>query len=127
MGYIRHRAIIVTSCDEACISEAHRLALKIWDATIEVASDVPWSSLVSPLLPSLTNGYVTFFIAPDGSKEGWDVSEHGDARRKVFLDALANINDPWRIDWYELCYGGDDSEIFLVTRPHMHGYVTWEP
>ena len=35
----------------------------------------PW---VSEISPTAINGYVSFFIPPDGSKEGWKESTEGD-------------------------------------------------
>ncbi len=36
------------------------------------------------------NGYLSFFVAPDGSKEGWSESQNGDEAREkltLWLDA----------------------------------------
>lgn len=52
------------------------------------------------------NGYQTFLIPPDGSKEGWDPSNIGDEERKR-LKTFMRKNHPY-VDWTEITYGGDD-------------------
>jgi hypothetical protein len=39
----------------------------------------------SPLVASPMNGFYSFFIPPDGSKDLWPESDHGDGRREKFL------------------------------------------
>ncbi len=72
MGYIKHNAIIVTSWDGDKIAEAHKKAREIFE----------W---VSEISPSAINGYRSFFVPPDGSKEGWPESFNGDNDRKEFI------------------------------------------
>lgn len=73
MGYIKHHAIAVTSSIDELIKEAHNIAKSIFkDRTSEI-------------LNSETNGYKSFFIAPDGSKEGWEISHKGDVQRDIFV------------------------------------------
>lgn len=89
MGTISHDAIIVTGYDEH-VDEAREKVLAI-------ARDMPrpepitedWEGLVSPVLQSLTNGYCSFFVAPDGSKEWWGTSDRGDDFRSQVVEALA--------------------------------------
>ncbi|MED1863332.1 hypothetical protein P4V41_07670 [Fictibacillus nanhaiensis] len=74
MGYIRHNSIIVTGggypeADEK-FYQAHKKARELFD------------SLVSEIIEGLTNGYKSFFVAPDGSKEGWELSNHYDIKRQ---------------------------------------------
>ena len=73
MGIIKHHAIVVTSDIDEIIKEAHIQAKSIFkDRTSEI-------------LNSEANGYKTFFIAPDGSKEGWETSNEGDRQRARFV------------------------------------------
>lgn len=74
MGTIHHHAILVTGWDES-LDKAHQKAVEIF----------PW---VSGISPEGRNGYRTFFIPPDGSKEGWEDSDKGDVRRKAFFKFL---------------------------------------
>ena len=74
MSYIRHHAIVVTG-QGVEIVEAHKTACGIF-------------KFVSPLLDSYTNGYQSFFIPPDGSKEHWGESVNGNQRRELFINAI---------------------------------------
>lgn len=90
MGYIRHNCIIVTGDN---IIEMHKFAIEIFGTTC------------SEIIESPINGYNSFFIAPDGSKEGWMDSDKGDKNRKKFIKALKKDGS---CDFVELTYGGDD-------------------
>ena len=68
MGYMRHHSIVVTYYDEQRIAPMHAKAVEIFG-----------KDRVTEILPAATNGYVSFFIGTDGSKEGWDESKEGDA------------------------------------------------
>lgn len=93
MGYIRHHAMIITDCDLEKIRDIHRFAT--------LCSLNPTSIMDSPV-----NGYRTFFIPPDGSKEGWEPSNEGDEERKRFKQFIRKRH-PY-CDWTEISYGGDD-------------------
>lgn len=81
MGYIRDEAIIVTGnpaeC-EAAQAAANRIGLLTTNTT-----------------GHRTNGMCSLLIVPDGSKEGWDDSDTGDAQR-----------DKWK-SWAREMYGRD--------------------
>lgn len=102
MGYHIHHTIVVTSFQSDAISEAHRLAVETFGA----------SSIVSPLCAGLTNGYQSFMIAPDGSKEGWQQSDDMDAARAAFRFALRRLEERslW-VDWVEVSFGGDEPDV----------------
>lgn len=103
MGYLRRHAIIVTGYDgneSKEIKAAHRKASDIF----------PW---VSEISPSQINGEKSFFIPPDGSKEGWADSDLGDKRRDEFIGWL-NSSDSF-LCWVEVSYGEDDPDT-KVTR-----------
>jgi len=99
MGYIRHDAIVVTASDynnrlTVALEKAKQLGL-------------PCSEIV----PSPTNGYGSFLIAPDGSKEGWETSNSGNDAREAWKKWT---NDKY-IDWAHVTYGGDDSNLAQLT------------
>lgn len=94
MGYILHHAIVVVGWDDEKIAKAHETARRIM------------GDLVSDVIPSRINGYRSFYIAPDGSKEGWDESETGDEQRARYIKWLAD-NPKLYLDWMELQFGGD--------------------
>jgi len=108
MGYMRHHAIIVTSWKDEAVKGAQKEALKHF-------------SHVSEIVESPINRYSSFFIAPDGSKEGWEPSDKGDDSRNTFisyLNSLCHEDGSSPLDWAELFYGDDggESEITRHSR-----------
>jgi hypothetical protein len=100
MGYFRHHAIVVTSWNEAHIRRAHHEAEQRFQDT---------AAWVSPLSETGVNGYHSFFVAPDGSKEWWPESDQGDKTRAAFLDWLRD--DDGYYSYAEIQFGdegGDD-------------------
>lgn len=100
MGYISHNAILITSCDyENRIQEIRKVCVEILSHY-----DLP-ESMISPIVTSKMNDYASILIAPDGSKEGWDSSDKGDA----FRDEIKQYLRKWQHgDWVEVQYGNDD-------------------
>lgn len=99
MGYMRHHAIVVTSFDNSTINSA-------WITAIGIFGD-----RVTNLTDRQTNGFQTFCVGPDGSKEGWQESADGDTQRDVFIDWLraARFDDGSSLlSWVEVQYGDDD-------------------
>lgn len=96
MGHWSHHAIVVTS--EGGIEVAHVRAKEIMDG-----GSVGNSRLVSEIVDSKMNGFQSFFVAPDGSKEGFGRSKECDENRKILVEWLrAN-----HYDWVEVRFGGD--------------------
>jgi len=90
MGVINHGAVIATTClDDAADT------LRAWIAGLTERD----RSLFSEQR-GWTNGYRTFFLGPDGSKEGWADSELGDSLRREFIEQLGD-----RFEWIEVSYG----------------------
>jgi hypothetical protein len=104
MGYISHHAIIVTNWDEAEAKQAREKAITIFS-----------EDQVSPIMQSPINAYHTFFIGPDGSKEGWHDSELGNDQRKVFTDWLKKSN----ADWIEVNYGDESGYQGVVSASNF--------
>lgn len=118
MGTIHHNAIVVVASDH------DDRATKVREAVLEVAGQMPqddtpwttdWTQLVSPLCPALTNGYVSFFIAPDGSKEWWDTSDAGDE----FREKVRAVLDEHGARYVEVGFGERGLSV-------SDGYTTWE-
>lgn len=66
--------------------------------------------LISPIVTSLINNYHTFFIAPDGSKEGYDLSEDGDNIRSKVIELLRTYDShdgTFPVSYVEMYYGDD--------------------
>lgn len=95
MGYMVHHAIIVTSWDRDALEAAHRIAVRIA------------CCLVSDICEGVTNGEDSFFVAPDGSKEGWNESKQGDVARDEIITWLAK---DCRLCWAEVQYGDDNGD-----------------
>lgn len=107
MGYIRHHAIAVSTWDEAAINKANLKAIEIF------------GELVSGIIKSKINGYVSFFIAPDGSKEGWSESNEGDKNREQFINWINSeaYSDGSNVYSYaEFYYGDDDGGSMVINH-----------
>ena len=99
MGTIQNNAIIVTGFGDD-LTKAHEKAKDIFN---KVYLDYKSVSLVTPIVEHITNGDCTFMIAPDGSKEGWDLSDEFDKRRNEFINWLKN--DTECLSWVHVSYG----------------------
>jgi len=115
MGYIKHHSIIVSGWQEEKVKEAHQKAIEIFENEF---NDEPYekpfgSRLISPIISGLTNSQDSFFIAPDGSKEGWGTSDSGDNARKLFLDWLQNSSDNY-CEYVEIIFGGDSDQNEVI-------------
>lgn len=105
MGYIKHHAILVTSWDEVKLKLAHDKATELH------------STLVSEIVTSKINKYSSFFIAPDGSKEGWEESNLGDSLRDLFIKWLDNQSyddGSSSLQYVELYYGEDNNRSEIL-------------
>lgn len=109
---MRHHTIVVTSWKLELLQEAHAKAVELGARDPEVVGSRLWQ--VSELTPESTNGYQSFFVAPDGSKEGWDTSDRGDRSRAILTDWLDE--QAGYLDWVEVSYGGDDYDCATVER-----------
>lgn len=98
MGTIQNDAIIVTGYGEY-IKMAHEKAREIFNVPF---SDYISKDLVTPLMQHIINQDETFMVIPDGSKEGWDLSEEFDHRRQEFVQYLKKEH---ALDWVSVSYG----------------------
>jgi hypothetical protein len=104
MGYMRHHAIIVTSFNVKYAAELRDIAAGIF------------GDAVTDMLHAKVNGYYSFMVGPDGSKEGWQESEDGDKRRDRFIAELrAAYKRGVYCKWVEVQYG-DDNQITEALR-----------
>lgn len=111
MGTIAHDTIIVTSWREDHIQQAWERATDLF-----THDDHPFGAhcIVSPIVTSITNGYVTFFVAPDGSKEGWDTSDWADRAREEFITWLEERGS---FDWVAVRYGDENGASRVTADP----------
>ena len=103
MGFMRHNAIIVSSGYGDSLDTAHTHAKSL-------------AMTVTDIVESPTNGVRTFLVAPDGSKEHWEASENGDARRASFIQwmtARRYVDGSSPLDWVEVQYGDDNGETLV--------------
>lgn len=99
MGYLVHHAIVVTGSR--------------WDDDMPSIDDarvaaVDCGCLASAVVGPAVNAYYSFFVAPDGSKEGWEESDTGDARREAFIAWLRQHEEEGWFDWAEVRFSPDD-------------------
>lgn len=121
MGYMRHHAIIVSSWDREQI-DAMRLE------AITLAVEERLASLISPLVQSAVNGYSTFVVAPDGSKEGWGHSDAGDRLRERIVETLiaAEYADgSSRFAWAVVRYGDDNGDDAIEASSDQRYTAYW--
>lgn len=100
MGYMAHHTIVVTSWSSESLLAAHTKANELGCGV---------SNIVGPL----QNAECSFFVAPDGSKEGWPESDEGDHRRAMFIAWLRRERS-W-CDWVAVRFGGDDPDLARIT------------
>lgn len=99
MSTICHHAIVVTSHDEKLIKKARRKANACY---------LPTTNIVGPL----TNGFRSFCIVPDGSKEYWPESDKCDENRdlwKQWADTQKYEDGSTSLEWVEITFGEDFS------------------
>ena len=115
MGYIKHDGITVTGWKDEHLKRARDKAVELGLIVTELQKE-----------PGV-NGYLSFLICPDGSKEGWeDSDEHENAREawKDWVDEESSYQGlptyAWDtvmfINWIHVRYGGDDEEMAFIVE-----------
>lgn len=113
MGSYRHDAIIVTSWRASDIEKAHAHARDVFaDTCVHVGNITDVGA----------NGFRSFLIPPDGSKEGCPAS---DAAHKAFAAFMVWLNEQASADWVAVNFGGDDYDILEVSDP-LGSIRRWE-
>lgn len=101
MGYIRHEAIVVISFRKEDTQKAKEFADSLKLDTTEIITTI--------------NGYCTFLIAPDGSKEGWEESNKHEQARKDFCSwAEKQYENGVYFDYAYISFGGDDPHCRVI-------------
>ena len=116
MGYMRHHAIIVTSWDKESITAAHQKAHELF----ENQNFLGVISYITEITPEVTNGYRSFLISPDGSKEWWDTSDRGDHIRAKFIQWLVSQKDNW-CEYAEVQFGDEEGDDRLLRSTNFKG------
>ncbi|HEX8574930.1 MAG TPA: hypothetical protein VF677_01415 [Flavobacterium sp.] len=116
MKNIKHHAIVVTSADRIRLDHVRNYAIKMFSDHMEAKNG---KYLISNIIDSLINNFATFFIAPDGSKEGYDASDDGDLIRKKITDYMKSLKDKDGknpICFVEVSYGAEDENAEIITK-----------
>ncbi len=105
MGHHRHHAIVVTSPFERDLTDAHEQATALFPVE------------VSPIVEAALNGYASFMVSPDGSKEGWPESDQCDKARAALIRYLRSQDyedgsNP--LDWVEVEFGGEGGQASVI-------------
>ena len=114
MGYTRHHAIVVTSCDARTLARAYASIRALPGLMVQV----------SPITPPTTEGYQSFLVAPDGSKHGWAESLAGNADRERIVQVLESFafdDGSSMLAWVEVRFGDDDRKDRMVRSSRVDG------
>lgn len=115
---MKHNAVVVTGWNEKNVKAAHKKAKELYREAF--STDIPFqkdgSILISDIITGVANDQLSFFIAPDGSKEGWMTSDLSDKVRKEFLDWLLTSDN--YCHYIEVRFGGDDEYESIKRSRH---------
>lgn len=76
--------------------------------------------IVTQIVPQVANGDSTFFICPDGSKEGWGISTEYDEKRDAWKAYVALKSNRCRVDWCHVRFGETgDGEAYVDSESHV--------
>lgn len=113
MGYIRHHTIVVTGYSKEDTESIRQKAISIFGKHfLKEGIEYKGEELVSEIVYSAINGYTSFFIAPDGSKEGWETSKNGDSARAELIEILNKSN----LSYVELYFGDDEGNSEVLSH-----------
>jgi len=113
---IRHHTLIITVNDKKAAERIYQGIADIFKKNMEAKNGY---QLISPIVSSLINNYFTFFISPDGSKEGYDLSEDADRIRAMVINLLKfyqTENNNLEIKYVELFYGDDSLPAEIINH-----------
>jgi len=85
MGTIKHDSIVVTSWQLQSLLAASQAATGFGLAVTSIVEG--------------HNGYGSFLIAPDGSKEGWPESDEADLCRAAWINWVRSHDPEHRLEW----------------------------
>lgn len=100
MGYIRHD-VTLFHVDSSSSKPVEEQVNKFRNSLPEDFARL----IIGPVL-SPTNGYTWFLMLPDGSKEGWEISQEGEYYRAAF----AELGAPYGL--YGMRFGDDETTTY---------------
>lgn len=98
MGLIQHNSVIISG--NSAYQEQFR-------QVYEYAQQL-FGTLVTPVIQPEINGDMFFFISPDGSKEGWSISNEYDTKRSElcdFIDSFACDDGSNSVRYVDVSHG----------------------
>jgi len=101
MGYMLHHAIIITGTNIDHLGIVRTFAINKGNHCSETVKGT-------------INDQFSFFVAPDGSKEGWNESDEADLSRKYLKDFLDN-NLNLYVNAIEIQFAGDNHDDDKIT------------
>jgi len=107
MGYMRHHAICISSWNRKELLKVHNKAKKIFN------------HLATEIVDSTINSESSFFIAPDGSKEGWEESNLYNKKRTDIVDFIEKrkyADGSNCIRYAELFFADDEKNCAIVNH-----------
>jgi hypothetical protein len=118
MGYIAHHALVITDYqgypDPAeWIGEVERYREQVNDRMNHgnpISDD--FAALIVGPVPTAINDDVSFFVVPDGSKEGWGTSDLGERMRSELIE----IAEKFHLDYALVRFGGDDPDLAALEK-----------
>jgi len=91
MGTIQHDAMIVIGSDRSDVNKAHSFAERLFLRDVET-STTHYVLPLTAVMYGYCNGYCSFAVLPDGSKEGWAPSTYADEMRAELKDYIEKLN-----------------------------------
>ena len=101
MSVERHHIMVVTYWNPVTLNMAHGRAQALLLRP-------------TPIVPSGVEGWGTFYISPDGHKEGWAESDEWDARRQELCSWIEEECKP--VEYVLLAYGGSEGQPPSIVR-----------
>jgi len=104
---IKHHTIVITSNDKVQLDSLRNKVINIYKEKMEAKKG---AQIISPIIESLINSFSTFYVVPDGSKEGYDASDDGDIVRESIVDLINSFDQAGKENIFrfvEIAYGED--------------------
>ena len=111
---MRHHAIIVTSWDKKSITAAHQKASELFgELNFSWKGNDGKITEITEITPEVTNGYMSFLISPDGSKEWRVTSDRGNNARSKFINWLTS-HERIYCNYAEVQFADDEGDNRLL-------------
>ena len=104
MGTIHHTAVVVTGPEDKRLTKAHKKAIKLFG-----------KDSVTKLCGQGVNGYLSFMVAPTGSKMGWETQNTYLKNVDIFVKFLETFkyeDGSTSVKFVKLSYGELGLDVF---------------